>query len=838
MKKSFATLTTMILILLMVFSFHPQVVFADGETPTAEETSTVKETPPPEETETVSETEQSDSGDLTSDAEATPEEELAEETEPVSTPETNEVTPDPPASPEATVESVDEEDNSATEQSELPEETSAPSVSEVLEQAPEGTQLVILDNQGNAEPLASQEAADIVASGDPMWCPGSTPPGGVGCTTSYTTFDALITELGLGAYTGDGTIYVADGYNSGLEPGDISIDGTVLTNLGALSIQGGWDGITGGATANIVGTSTFGVSLEVVNWGGQVTINDVIFSGTNFGLAIDTSGAVSLDNVQVSNTTFNNGIGIQAGGDVSLNNVDSSSNSENGVDISTTNGNINITNSTFNNNGGLDTLSNTAYGMGLNVETLSNGNIFVSNVTATGNAEGGAYFGAPGSVTLANSIFDNNNFFTNTASGDVFGGSGLEVNSGTSINLSNVSADSNYLFGADLTAGTTLSIIDSTFSNNDVFTPHGFAEGFGLDATANGNVSLTNVTANGNYLFGAGITSTTGTFNLQTGNFSTNQTDSGLYASSSGLLTLNMVTASNNGSSGAVLDSNANVEISNSTFNNNSGPIYAAGVEVTSPGTVTMSDVTANANQDDGIAISTNSNVYLNNIFADSNGWDGAYVDGQCTTVYVTNGSYTNNGFLIGGFGLEVDNSLISSSGSPFFSNNFLGDIAEHLDPCFIVVPQPPEVDTPEIVGNTTTILSGQLVSLSCDNPINTLVTPRDVHVTFKNLCGYQVFVIDESEGDLNSRLPILSAPYRGGVTITLLQDGIEIDTLPVGSEIVLSFPISDEEMDQEFAIQYWDGTQWIELDGIAIGFERVEVLTKYIGTFVLGIKE
>jgi hypothetical protein len=682
--------------------------------------------------------------------------------------------------------------------------------------------------------LASQEAADIVMTGDPMWCPGATPPGGAGCTTSYTTFDALLTELGLGAYTGDGTIYVAESYNSGLEPNDISIDGTALTNLGALSIQGGWD-----FGSNVIaGTSTFGVSLEVVNWGGQVTINDVIFSSTNFGLAIDTSGGVSLDNVQVSNTVFNNGIGIQAGGDVSLNDVDSSSNSENGLDISTTNGNINITNSTFIDNGGLDTLSNTAYGMGLNVETMSNGNIFVSNVTATGNAEGGAYFGAPGSVTLANSVFDNNTYFTNTASGDVFGGSGLEVDAGASINLNNVNADSNYLFGADLTAGTTLSITDSTFSNNDAYTPHGFAEGFGLDATANGNVSLTNVTANGNYLFGADITSTTGTLNLQTGNFSTNQTDSGLYASSSGLLTLNMVTASNNGSSGAVLDSSTNVEISNSTFNNNSGPIYAAGVEVTSPGTVTMSNVTANANQDDGVAISTNSNVYLNNIFADSNGWDGAYVDGQCTTVYVTNGSYTNNGFVLGGFGLEVDNSLISSSGSPFFSNNFLGDIAEHLDPCFIIVPQPPKVDSPVIVGNTTTILSGQLVSLSCENPINTLVTPKGVHATFKNLCGYQVFVIDESEDDLNSRLPIFSAPYRGGVTITLLQDGIEINTLPENSEIVLSFPISDEEMDQEFTIYFWDGTQWIELDGITKGFERVEVLTKYIGTFVLGIKQ
>lgn len=832
MKKSFVTLTTVTLIILMVFTSQPQVVFADGETPTTGESTLVEETPPPEEnnegTETVSETEQSEGADSPS------EEGTAEVPEVVSTPEPDQATPEQPESPEEISETPDQNEL-AVEQPEESEETSTPSVSEVLEQAPEGTQLVVLDSEGDVEPLASQEAAEIVTSGDPMWCPGNTPPGGAGCSTSYTTFDALLAVMG--SFSGDGTIYVADTYDSSLEPDNISIDGTVFTNLGALTVQAGWDGVTGGANANIVGTSTFGVSLEIINWGSQVTINDVIFSNTDFGLAIDTSGAVSLDNVQVINTAYNNGIGIQAGGDVSLNDIDSSTNSENGVSITTTNGNINITNGTFNNNGGLETLTNTAYGMGLNVETQTNGSVFISNVTATGNAEGGAYFGAPGSTTLVNSAFDNNTFFTNTPGGDVFGGSGLEVQSGTSVSLNNVNADGNYLFGADLTAGTTLSITDSTFSNNDAFTSHAIAEGYGLDATANGNITLTNVTANGNYLFGADVTSTTGTFNLQTGSFSSNQTDSGLYATSSGMLTLNMVTASNNGSSGAILESNTSVDVSNSTFNNNSGPIYAAGVEVSSPGTATLSNVTANSNQDDGIAVSTNSNVYLNNISVDSNGWDGAYVDGQCTNVYVTNGTYTNNGFTIGGYGLEVDNSLVSQSGSPFFSNNFLGAIGQHLDPCFIDTPKPPKVDEPRTTGATGTIFSGELVSLSCDGPITTLITPKDIHATFKNLCGYQVFVIDESQDDLISRLPVISAPYRGGVTITLLQNNIEISTVPATSEIVLSFPISDEELDQEFTIYYWDGSEWVELDGIKKRFERVEVLTRYIGTFVLVIK-
>jgi hypothetical protein len=831
MKKNFITLATVTLIFLMVFATQPQIVFADGETPTADTPTQVEETPPSEES-TGEETEEpTDETGQSENIGAISTDEISEEPEVVSTPEPTELSN----------ESVDtiEQNETIAEQSESSEEVieeATPSVAEALEQAPEGTQFVVLDSEGQVEPLASQEAADIVTSGDPMWCPGNTPPGGSGCTTSFATFDALLAALE--SFSGDGTIYVADTYNSALETDDITIDGTVFSNLGTLTIQGGWDGVAGGSSANIVGSSTFGVSLEIINWGGQVMINDVIFSNTDYGLTIDTSGAVVLDNVQVTNTAFNNGIGIQAGGNVDLNDVDSSSNSENGTSITTTNGNINITNSTFNDNGGLDTLTNSAYGMGLTVETLANGNIFVSNVTATGNAEGGAYLSAPGSATLVNSVFDDNTFFANTPGGDVFGGSGLEVEAGTSISLNNVSADGNYLFGADLTAGTTLSITDSAFNNNDAFTSHDFAEGSGLAATANGNITLSNVTASGNYLYGADIISSNGNINIQTGNFLSNQTDSGLYATSSGTLTLNMVTASNNGSSGAILESNTNVNVSNSVFSNNSGSFYAAGLEVVSPGPLTASNVTANSNQDDGIAMSSNSDVYLNNISVDSNGWDGAYVDGQCSKVYVSNGSFTNNGFVFSGYGLEVDNSLVVLSSSPFFSNNLLGDIGQHSGNCFTNTPKPPIVVEPIITEGTAMIVrSGQLVYLSCDGPTITLVTPKNTHATLTNLCGYQVFLFDESKEDLRNRLPVLSALYQGGVTITVLQNGTEIDTLPVEANIVLSFRISDEAQGRDFTIFHWNGSDWIELQDVKKEFERVEVMTRYIGTFMLVLK-
>ena len=230
MTKSFITLITVTLIFLLVFSFHPQVVFADGETPTSDETNPVEETPPPEEitegTEPIDESDQGEIVDPIGSEDATPDEEsVVEESELVSTPEAAEANLESTISPEETVEALDE-GVEVTEQPDILEGTGTPSVSEVLAQAPEGTQVIVLDNEGQVEPLASQEAANIVSAGDPMWCPSGALPGDATCSGSYTSFDALLVDLG--TFAGDGTIYVVDTYDSSLEPDDITIDGAVI----------------------------------------------------------------------------------------------------------------------------------------------------------------------------------------------------------------------------------------------------------------------------------------------------------------------------------------------------------------------------------------------------------------------------------------------------------------------------------------------------------------------------------------------------------------------------------------------------------------------------------
>jgi hypothetical protein len=135
------TLTLLLIFVLCVNLFNVSSVYADGETPTEPPVATQVETetaatevateiptePPVEETPVPSE--------------ATP---LPEET--TATPVPSETTP-------------------------LPEELTPTPVAELLTQVPESTEVIVLDENGETLPLASEEASEIVEVVDPMWCP-------------------------------------------------------------------------------------------------------------------------------------------------------------------------------------------------------------------------------------------------------------------------------------------------------------------------------------------------------------------------------------------------------------------------------------------------------------------------------------------------------------------------------------------------------------------------------------------------------------------------------------------------------------------------------------------
>jgi hypothetical protein len=126
-------------------------------------------------------------------------------------------------------------------------------VPEILEAAPEGTDLVVLDENGEALTLASDEAAVVLAAPDPYFTVGGTTYrffDSAGNCSGYTNCfisagdtpiqDAIDFLAALDATPDDGYIYVESGtYNE-----SVTIDGSLWSNLGNLGLIGAGSDVT------------------------------------------------------------------------------------------------------------------------------------------------------------------------------------------------------------------------------------------------------------------------------------------------------------------------------------------------------------------------------------------------------------------------------------------------------------------------------------------------------------------------------------------------------------------------------------------------------------------
>jgi hypothetical protein len=556
---------------------------------------------------------------------------------------------------------------------------------EILENVPEGTEVIVLDEDGNAESMASEEAAITLIEGDPIWCQDGyapDPSDTTHCTASHSSFASLIAELSAnvnGYFTGSGTIWVAYDYDAAQDNAQISFDGDNSNLVGIatsdLTIQGGWDGIAG-STALQTGTSfsTIDVSLAIQNWTGLITLNNLFINNTTnpvgFGLAVDTNGNVELNNVEVSGTAG-------AGADGAI--IDST-------------GDVNITASTFSNNGG-DGLNIDAYGSttitdvtainnGLSGILIDNGTIgqtntvSISGTTLSDNGAPGLYLTqyADGTISL-NAVISNGNslgaeIYTSQGTGEVniIGSSfydndytGLHVESAGNISLNNVIAGSltlgdglgNNSNGAYLVTDGNISVTGSTFNENVLISSPSDP---GLYAKAGGSINLNSVQANGNQ-YGAGavlISTGTGLIEVENSSQFNNNGTFGIEAKNyDGNIYLDGVTASDNAVKGAYLfgydTSDIRVRM-NSIFNGNgSYGIYATvdegnitvdnvsidGENVTDTGaklvnngggTVDVSDSTFINMQGTGLSVIANGIVNLDNNDFTTNGANGAEI--------------------------------------------------------------------------------------------------------------------------------------------------------------------------------------------------------------------
>ena len=183
-EKARAFLLSLTIIAVLVFSaVGTTVVYADGGTPT-------EETAEPA-TEAAGEGEKP--GTVTVDTVETP---APEEKEPAEVGD-DEGAPAQELAPRVPTEEEDAPGEETGSTSEKPIEPAPAVETPILDAVPENTTVTVLDAAGKPQPLATDAAADAIATSDPIWCPaGQAPtPGQNGCTQSFNSFTALLNFL-------------------------------------------------------------------------------------------------------------------------------------------------------------------------------------------------------------------------------------------------------------------------------------------------------------------------------------------------------------------------------------------------------------------------------------------------------------------------------------------------------------------------------------------------------------------------------------------------------------------------------------------------------------------
>ncbi len=780
-KPRASLLSLAIIIGLVLSAVSPTIVHADGGT-TPEPTSTEATSDPtevavtPEPTEVVVVTEEVSTADPQATEPATPVEE-ATDTQPTEVPSNPEEATATPA-PTEEVAPVDQ----ATATDPQPAEATAPvegsttSDSSVLSSVPENTAVTVLNADGNVEPLATQAAADAIATSDPIWCPSGQAPRTVGCTDSYNSFDALLTFLSVHPeFQGPGTIYVEQGAYQGNDPNKVinfNSPSYNLTNINQsdLTVTGGWN-ITSNTIDSTTPTTFNGYTILIGSssnpWGGSLTVSNIVVTDApKNGIEL-----YATDDVNVKDSKFdqNNRIGavIRAGQ------------------------NVNIANSSF---------SNPATGRSQHVglDIVSGASTSLFGVIANGNRFTGVNINAGSDVSIGNSEFShtkhaelNGVSFYDTrllvdATGVVYSGYGLLVITPATISLNNVTANDNFLWGASLDAGDDIAISNSVFNSNTTAVPS-FIDDTGLIITGDANVALDNVTASDNRLFGA-LIDAAGTVSINNSTFNNNRgvitTDGvttlyghGIKINSLSSIFINNTNAMNNMLFGGQLTAVGSVSVSNSNFSDTStDPGQTAmgkGLDIASSGNASLASVVLNNNQTEGAHLQAGGEVFLDLVTATNNGTDGVAVQTSCTHLF--GGEYSGNGQ----YGLNLGSSSLDLLSPAFMFNNGAGDIFPATPAvCGSTVSNPPVVNNPVPVVDSVNNQEPAAGSISLGTGSITL-TPAIINATSddsgKRFVGY--FTSNTTGPEISSETislnTFLANNTIGGASFDPTTDGV-----------------------------------------------------------------
>ena len=355
-------------------------------------------------------------------------------------------------------------------------------ITELLSQAPENTELVVLDENGQALSLTSQEALDGILNTDPMWCPAGVLPGGVGCTTNFANIGLLMTDMinNTNTYDENGIIYftTTPGASFSLTTTSLGVADFNTLNDFNLTLQGGWNG-SNGALATFTGQTNFAANTLTIGtaanpWIGNLTLNNFTFSSVSSGNAITVytdSGNITLSNVDVAeqaggnantavlNSTSGNII-VQNGSTFDGDGIDSE-----GFSATTVSGSITISDTSF-----TDAVKpNNATNDGA---TLSAPIVTLTNVTASNNDGNGISISNVNVVTLNNVIASTNGTEKGAAglTGNIGSGVFVDGNAGSSVIINGGTFTDNQEYGVEVAspANTTIYIQSNpTCTGND-----------------------------------------------------------------------------------------------------------------------------------------------------------------------------------------------------------------------------------------------------------------------------------------------------------------------------------------------------------------------------------
>ena len=372
---------------------------------------------------------------------------------------------------------------------------------------------------------------------------------------------------------------------------------------------GGSFTLTGTNNFNYNGLNISGQGLYVLTWG-IVNISN-LNANANGGDGADLDNSAYFKSLTLSGTNEffangGNGLVIRSTGTIVTNNLDVEGNGGNGATIDNClydGSNCNYkspANITLNGNNQF--IGNTDSGLFV----TTNGAIKANSLNSSSNGFNGAYLDdqwqyASGGITLTG----NNTFSTNAAMG-------LELYSIGAVSLNNLTANNNAGGGYYAEAGgvyiNTIASVSMTGTNTFNYNGSSSNPYDGLDVEAMGNINLNNVTAIGNADSGTALdncwldTSTnacdgTGSITLTgTNQFSDNGAygtdNTGLFAGSTKNITLNSVTADNNGSIGVCAISYTSITILGGSMTNNKSYGWILGA----PTTITIKGVFAYGN--------------------------------------------------------------------------------------------------------------------------------------------------------------------------------------------------------------------------------------------------